>query len=529
MQIIVRNIRMQLDASEGEVMDEAVKRLAPVLDRRDIVRKSLYRRSVDTRHKTITLVWSVLIETDVVLPSVILERYDSTVIEEGDPTAELSAGCEMPSGRPVIVGFGPCGMFAALLLAEMGYRPIVIERGESVLARANKVSRFFRTGELDTETNIQFGAGGAGTFSDGKLVTRINDKYCRYVLEKFVQFGAPREILLSAKPHIGTDRLLGIVGNIDRRIRELGGEVRYQTKFEGAVLSGGRVTAVNTSNGDIKCGQLILALGHSARDTYKYLMSSGFTVVPKPFSVGVRIEHLQKDIDTAVYGEYAGHPKLGHAEYALSKRKGEECVYTFCMCPGGEVVAAASENGGVVTNGMSRYKRDGVNANAAIAVAVTSDDPIGFQRRLEAAAFEAGGGNYYAPVQTVGDFLNDRHGTEPSRVMPTYRHGAVKTADLAALFPKEITSMLKIGITDFNNKLRGFASHDAVLTGVETRTSAPVRIMRNESRIALGYDNIYPCGEGAGYAGGITSAAVDGLYSAEAVIRRYKPYIEELP
>ncbi len=523
MQIIVRNIRLPLSATDGEVMEQAAKRLSPILSKSDIKRRSLYRRSVDTRHKTITLVYSVLIETDREIAQSELEKYDCAADDTQNPLLSLTKGSEPSEGRPVIVGFGPSGMFSALLLAEMGYRPIVIERGEGVLTRMGKVSRFFKTGELDTETNIQFGAGGAGTFSDGKLVTRINDSYCRYVLERLVELGAPSDVLLSAKPHIGTDKLLSVVARADGRIRELGGEIHYSTKMTGLKLSCGRATAVITENGEIPCGQVIIAIGHSARDTYSLLLDGGFEITPKPFSVGVRIEHLTEDIDRAVYGKNTGHPRLGHAEYAFSKRIGKECVYTFCMCPGGEVVAAASEEGGVVTNGMSRYKRDGKNSNSALVVAVSPDNPIDFQRHLERQAFIAGGGGYKAPMQTVGDFLNDRHGKEPTWVKPTYRGGDVTLSDFSRIFPKEITSMLKIGITDFNNKLKGFASHSAILTGVETRTSAPVRIQRGEDRLALKYDNIYPIGEGAGYAGGITSAAVDGLRTAECIIKRYAP------
>ncbi len=523
MQIIVRNIRLPLSASDGDVIEQAVKRLAPILEKKDIKRKSLYRRSVDTRHKTITLVYSVLLETDREITASELERYDSTSDSSESPVMSLACGDEISGGRPVIVGFGPCGMFAALLLSEMGYRPIVIERGEGVLTRAGKVRSFFKTGELDTETNIQFGAGGAGTFSDGKLVTRINDSYCRYVLERLVMLGAPADILLNAKPHIGTDKLMTVVARADALIKDLGGEIHYRTKMEGIRINGGRAVSVITNNGEIPCGQVIMAIGHSARDTYRMLTDSGFELKPKPFSVGVRIEHLQEDIDKAVYGGNAGHPRLGHAEYAFSKRKGQECVYTFCMCPGGEVVAAASEAGGVVTNGMSRFKRDGKNANSALVVAVSPDNPIDFQRQLERQAFIAGGGGYKAPMQTVGDFLNGKSGKEPTWVRPTYRGGDVTLSDFSKIFPEKITTMLKIGITDFNNKLRGFGSHSAILTGVETRTSAPVRIMRDESRAAIGYDNIYPCGEGAGYAGGITSAAVDGLRTAEYIVKRFAP------
>ncbi len=521
MQIIVRNIRVPLSATEQDVMEQAAIRLAPFLDKKEIKERHIFRRSVDTRRRTITIVYSVSVETDRELPAEKLASADCAVQETGDPTAELVPGSQIPTGRPVIVGFGPCGMFAALVLAEKGYRPIVIERGDPVLQRAVKVRHFLTTGELDPDSNIQFGAGGAGTFSDGKLVTRINDRRCRYVLERFAEFGAPRGILTEAKPHIGTDKLLGVVSHIDARIRELGGEIRYRTAMTGVKLNGTRAVALLTDGGEIPCGQLILAIGHSARDTYASLMRTGLLMTPKPFSVGVRIEHLRRDIEEAIFRGEAGNPGLGHAEYALSERSGGDCVYTFCMCPGGEVIAAASEEGGVVTNGMSRSRRDGVNSNAALVVSVAPDDPIAFQRGLERAAFAAGGGGYAAPMQTVGDFLADRCGSEPGRIRPTYMGGKVTPADLAAIFPERVTSMLKLGLRVFGGRLKGFAAPDALLTGVETRTSAPCRIVRDDAMLAVGYENIYPCGEGAGYAGGITSAAVDGLRCAETVIGRY--------
>jgi len=310
MTIIVRNIRVPLSASEGEVMEQAARRLAPFVDKKDILSRKIYRRSVDTRHQTITLVFSVALETEVPLSDEALARMDCVRLTVTDPTEGLSAGDECSEARPVIVGFGPCGMFAALMLAEAGYRPLVIERGDSVLTRTQRVGEFLRSGVLDTESNIQFGAGGAGTFSDGKLVTRINDDRCHYVLRRLAEFGAPHEILTQAKPHIGTDKLLGVVGAIDRRIRACGGDIRYRTKMQAIRLAGGRAVAVVTDQGEIPCGQLLLAIGHSARDTYTWLRESGFTLTPKPFSVGVRIEHRQADIDRAVYKKGPAIPSL---------------------------------------------------------------------------------------------------------------------------------------------------------------------------------------------------------------------------
>ena len=526
MKIIVRNIRTPISVSESEVMEQACSRLAPFTLKKDIINKHIFRRSVDTRRKEVTLVWSVAVEIANFLTENELKAIDAAELYESDPLDGITSGVEIITERPVVVGFGPCGMFAALMLAERGYRPIVIERGDNVLTRTQKVGRFSRDGVLDTESNIQFGAGGAGTFSDGKLVTRINDARVGYVLNRLYSFGAPHEVLLHAKPHIGTDKLLGVVNNVAARITELGGEIRYNTRLDGIVMNGGKANAVKTNNGEIPCSAVILAIGHSARDTYYYLKDAGFKLTPKPFSVGVRIEHLREDIDRAIYGKYAGDSRLGAAEYSLSKRIGEDCVYSFCMCPGGEVVAAASEEGGVVTNGMSRYKRDGVNSNSALAVNVMPDgDPIEFQRNLERNAFKLGGGDYSAPIMTVGDFLHKTSVRKPSRVSPTYRRGKVREADLRRLFPERISSMLEVGIRDFEHKIKGFSSPSAILTGVESRTSAPLRIMRNEALIAEGFDNIYPCGEGAGYAGGITSAAVDGIRVAEEIIKRYKGFV----
>lgn len=523
-QIIIKNIKLQLSAGTEDAEAEALRRLNGILAKKDIVKMSLYKRSVDARRRDrICIVCSVMAETLIpasFFDSMSLRAADASVSEE-QPVIPVF-GDETLTARPVITGFGPCGMFCAMLLAEYGYRPIVLERGDSATRRAAAVERFFSSGILDTETNIQFGAGGAGTFSDGKLVTRISDPRCRFVLERLHELGAPDEILTEARPHIGTDKLLPVVKNAGDYIERHGGEIRYNTAMRGIRYKNGRACAVITDGAETECGALVLAVGHSARDTYAFLAGDGFDIVPKPFSVGVRIEHLQSEIDSAMYGDAAGNPILGHAEYNLSKRSGGRGVYTFCMCPGGEVVAAASEQGGVVTNGMSRFRRDGRNANAAIAVSVDCDNPIEFQRRLEHAAFLAGGGNFNAPVQTVGDFMNNRHGTEPSAVQPTYMGGGHYTlGDINKILPRDICDMLKLGIGDFERQIKGFAVPCAVLTGVETRTSAPVRIKRGVAFTASSYDNVYPAGEGAGYAGGITSAAVDGVACALEIMKRY--------
>lgn len=440
---------------------------------------------------------------------------------------EIVFGTTPMPHRPVIAGFGPAGMFCALLLARNGYRPIVLERGDSMDHRVALVEAFWKTGRL-FGTNVQFGEGGAGTFSDGKLTTRIGDPKCAWVLRELVKFGAPPEILQKAKPHIGTDLLRGVVIALREEIRALGGEILFQTPLVGLKQSSDLVT-VKTPSGAFRAGALVLATGHSARDTFSLLEQNGFSLEAKPFSVGVRVEHLQSEIDKGLYGDLAGHPALPPGEYQLSHREGERGVYTFCMCPGGVVVPAASEDGMAVTNGMSYHARDGVNANAAVAVSVTSADygkgaldGVRFQQRLERLAFEAGGGGYRAPAQDMGNFLNGKKGLAIGRVSPTYCRG-VAEADFSQLFPGFVSEALKRGLSRFAKKLPGFAASDTVLTGVETRTSSPVRILRREDCTAVNFPGVYPCGEGAGYAGGIMSAAVDGMRVALAVMERYGP------
>lgn len=491
----------------------------------------VYKKSVDARKKNqVRLVYSVAVRTkdgESIRPPK-KGKYTTSVLY--DNRLNLTLGTEAMPHPPLVVGMGPAGLFCALLLAEQGYCPILIDRGDSVKDRCATHERFHKSGILDTESNIQFGAGGAGTFSDGKLLTRINDPKISYVLRRFCEFGAPEEILISAKPHIGTDLLVGIVDSMLKRIEALGGRVIYRCRLDEIEDFGNRCVIAKTTQGEFACSSLVLALGHSARDTYGMLMRKSFSLEAKPFSVGVRIEHLQSSIDEALLGDFAGHPRLGKGEYHLSDTSSGRGVYTFCMCPGGQVVAAASEEGGVVVNGMSRYARDGRNANSAICVSVRPEDygatpelAIEFQRKLERAAYTSGGGDYFAPIQTVGDFLNGAHGTEPSLVLPTYRDGAVRTADLRHVLPSFVCEELGRGLLSFERKLPGFAYPRAILSGVETRTSAPIRIVRDENLCAVGHQGIYPCGEGAGYAGGITSAAVDGIRVAQEIMRIFAP------
>ena len=527
---IVSNISLPINASLEEAFSLAARKLASVgIHPRDAL-YSIYRRSTDARKRSdIKFVYSVLVRGD--MPPLPTRASSLGISEANLEEPRVIIGDERLSAPPVVVGSGPAGLFAALILAENGYKPILIERGGDVAERNASVERFKRERVLDPNTNIQFGAGGAGTFSDGKLLTRINDPMSSYVLSGLVRFGAPSEITYLAKPHIGTDILSVVVENIISKIRELGGEVHYHTRLIDFTVSSSSVTSVVTNNGVIAAGALILAIGHSARDTYELLFSKNVSVEAKDFSVGLRIEHPTEVIDRGMYGDLAGHAALGHAEYTLSHDTKNRGVYTFCMCPGGEVVAAASEEGGVVVNGMSHHARSGKNSNSAVCTSIFKSDygatpraAIEFQRNIERAAFSAGGSDYSAPIITVGDFLRGECRNAPSEVIPTYMEGVgVRLASPEKYLPKTVTDALRGAIPAFDRKISGFALDTAVLTGPETRTSAPVRILRNnETRLALGYDNFYPAGEGAGYAGGITSAAIDGVRCALSLMKKYR-------
>ena len=524
--ILVNNIKTPLGTPEEAAVELVLKGLR--IGRGEVKEAYVSKSSLDARHPPkIFIVSSVAVRLFSGEEAAAARCKDA--VYKPDASFSVQHGSERLPGPVVIAGYGPAGMFAADLLAREGYRPFVLERGYPVEERVKAVERFWREGTLDPACNVQFGEGGAGTFSDGKLTTRINDPLCGYVLERFAAHGAPAEALRRAKPHIGTDLLRGMVASMRRELLQHGGEVKFSTRLSGLSVKNGQLTSVTTDNGPLPAGQLVLAIGHSARDTFQMLAKLGLAMEPKPFSVGVRIEHLQADIDRGLYGGMAGHPALPPGEYQLSLRQGDRAVYTFCMCPGGFVVPASSAEGEVVTNGMSEYRRDQANANAALAVSVDSRDFGGgvldgmvFQQRLEREAFAMSGGGYQGCGADVGSFLVGKPGLSIGRVVPSYSLG-VAAADFDALFPREITRMLRTGLRAFDRRLPGFAGEDAILTGVETRTSSPVRILRGDGLEALGVKGLYPCGEGAGYAGGIMSAAVDGVRAALRIIAQYAP------
>lgn len=531
MAIRINNLRLPLEHSERELTRQAARELG--LKEKDILSLQIVRRSVDARRKD--RIWFVYaVDVEVTQEERVLARCrgKGQIAAVSTPAAEpeLNKGSLPLNLRPIVVGAGPAGLFAALLLARYGYRPLVLERGADVHSRAAAVEEFWSTGNLDPRSNVQFGEGGAGTFSDGKLTTRIDDPRRFLVLKELVKAGAPEDILYVHKPHIGTDILRRVVVNLRRQIEALGGEVRFLARVTDLILEGDRIQGVIVNHTqEIPAEVVILAVGHSARDTYRMLYRHQISLTPKAFAIGARIEHPQALIDRAQYGAFAGHPRLGAADYHLTYQDEESGrgAYTFCMCPGGQVVAAASEPGQVVTNGMSNRDRASGTANAALVVQVFPPDfpeegPLGgiaFQEKWEQAAFRLGGESYRAPAQRVEDFLAGRPSSEVKGA--SYRPG-ITPADLHRTLPHYVAKAMEKAIINMDKKLKGFAHPDAVLTGVETRTSAPVRINRGEDRQALEIAGLYPAGEGAGYAGGIMSAAVDGLKVAEAIIQRYR-------
>ena len=521
--IRIRDIALPPEHNAHQLRFEAAQLLR--VNNSKIRNLRIVRRSVDARKKPdVKIVYTVEVAVD---------GNESKILRQsGCKKASIAKGeyykapkrREFSGKRPVVVGFGPAGMFAALILAMAGQKPLVLERGEDAVSRHEKVEKFFATGELDPKSNVQFGEGGAGTFSDGKLNTGVNNPRIGWVLEQFVKAGARENILYDAKPHVGTDVLLEVVQNIRQRIIDLGGEVRFNSQVVNLRSENGQLTGLELQDGSlVECDAAVLAIGHSARDTFEMLLGREVPMEPKAFAMGVRIEHKQAIVNLAQYG--TDSPVLPPADYKLVQHLDEKSVYTFCMCPGGYVVAAASEEGRVVTNGMSYADRDGENANAALLVTVNPQDFPGegvlagmhWQRQIEEKAYQVAGG-YRAPAQLVGDFLNDRPSTGAGNVTPTYRPG-VAWCDLRQVLPEQITRALKEALPKLEGSLKGYADDNAVLTAPETRSSSPVRILRDESRQSA-LRGLYPCGEGAGYAGGIMSAAVDGILTAEAILAR---------
>ena len=522
--IRIRDLSLSANDDLSRLMQAAARQLR--IRETEIKQVQIRRKSVDARKKSdVRIIYTVDVEVkgreDKILRAA---RCPKASIPE-DYLYTVPKPARLPESRPVIVGFGPAGIFCALVLSMAGLRPIVLERGADAETRKAAVETFWKTGVLDPDSNVQFGEGGAGTFSDGKLNTGVKNERDRWILEQFANAGAGGEILFDAKPHIGTDVLPGVVKNLREKILHYGGEVRFRTRMTGLQIQDGRVTAVETPTETLPCSHLILAIGHSARDTFALLHEAGIPMEPKPFSMGVRIEHPQQMVNESQYGPFADCPNLGAADYKLNvKLPDGTSAYTFCMCPGGGVVAAASEPGGVVTNGQSPAARNGNNANAALLVTLHPEDfpdksvlgGMYWQREIEQTAFRAGGSNYYAPAQLVGDFLKKQPSASFGDVEPTYRPG-VTLCDLHDVLPERITSVLENALPELEKRLKGFARPDAVMTAPETRSSSPVRILRDETRQSS-LRGLYPCGEGAGYAGGIMSAAIDGMLTAEAVI-----------
>ncbi|EKK9985648.1 NAD(P)/FAD-dependent oxidoreductase [Vibrio vulnificus] len=535
--IRLTELRLPLDHEEGALLEAITAKLG--IPAEQVLSFSMFRRGYDARKKTnIQLIYTLDIE--VANQDKLLAKFSKDPHVRETPDMEYKYVAQAPANlteRPIVIGFGPCGLFAGLVLAQMGFKPIIVERGKEVRERTKDTFGFWRKRTLNPESNVQFGEGGAGTFSDGKLYSQVKDPnfYGRKVITEFVAAGAPEEILYVSKPHIGTFKLVTMIEKMRAKILELGGEIRFSTRVDDIQMEDGQITGVTLSNGEeLKSRHVVLAVGHSARDTFEMLHERGVYMEAKPFSVGFRIEHKQSMIDEARFGSNAGNPILGAADYKLVHHcKNGRTVYSFCMCPGGTVVAATSEEGRVVTNGMSQYSRAERNANSAIVVGISPEidypgDPLAgirFQRELESNAYRLGGENYDAPAQKIGDFLKGRDPSALGDVEPSFTPG-IKLTDLEKALPPFAIEAIREAIPAFDRKIKGFASEDGLLTGVETRTSSPVCIKRDKEYQSVNLKGFYPAGEGAGYAGGILSAGIDGIKVAEAVARSMVAQLE---